>query len=513
MNASFDLVHAPWIPCVERDGRRVELGITETLSRAHNLVEVRDQSPLVTAALHRLLLAVLHRALDGPQNLRAWLSLWSRGRWDMSVIDSYLSKWRDRFDLFHPVHPFAQIGGFEIDKATPISKLAQELAAGSNYTVFDHSTDEEPAPVSPAEAARRLVGAQAFALGGGVGSISNRFGKHPNLTHAPMVGGATVFIRGASLFETLCLNLIVVDDDRPHPRTPDDRPTWEDEVPFEPRERVPRGYLDLLTWLARYVRLLPEPDRQGDVIVLKMFYTQGAKYPLDPVRCPIPQWAYRSSKDRGLVPVGLRSDRALWRDSAALFAAADRSAGIVRPHSLEQAARLLEDGHLERDQALVCSVVGMSNDQAKIDFWRHEDLPVSHRILRDEDCAHALSFGLNQAEEAERHALRPALNIFAGAFREAFQGVCKQATASFWSSLELPFRVFLAGIPDDRAAALSTWASEVRRVTLYAYRRAADNAEGRRARELGAGIRGDRTLRSGLRKVGLLEHQGGGARA
>lgn len=518
MNPSFDLVREPWIPCIERDGRRVELGIAETLRRAHELVELRDQSPLVTSALHRLLLAVLHRSLDGPRNLKALRELWSRGQWDMTKIGLYLERWHDRFDLFHSVYPFYQVGGFEIvgkeseDKTTPISKLAQELATGSNCTLFDHSTDDHPLPISPAEAARRLVAIQAFALGGGVGSTSRSFGKHPNLTHGPMVGGAAVFIRGGSLFETLCLNTLVVTDDLPFPRTPEDRPCWEDEVRFEPVERAPRGYLDFLTWLSRYVRLLPGRDESGRVIVSGMYFTQGCGYPKDPLRYPNPHWAYRSSKDKGLMPLGMRATRALWRDSSALFTAAGAgSAEAVRPHNIVQAARLFEDGHLERTHVLRCFVVGLASDKAKVDLWRHEDLPLHRKVLNDEDCARALSFGLEQSEDVQRNALSPALKHFVNELGGACQVVQTQAEATYWDSLELPFRVFLSGIPLGTEAALRSWAGEVRRAAIEAFHSAVDNAEGRRARELKASIRCERILLSGLRKLRLVEPQGGAA--
>src|SRR5581483_3989392 len=106
---SFDLIDEPWLPCVRPDGAAVELGLRQALAGAHELGELYDPSPLVTVALHRLLLAILHRAYRGPAVPAAWRAIWNAGRFDPAVIDAYLDRWRHRFDLFDPERPFYQV--------------------------------------------------------------------------------------------------------------------------------------------------------------------------------------------------------------------------------------------------------------------------------------------------------------------------------------------------------------------------------------------------------------------
>lgn len=79
---TFNLVDEPWIPCVTADGASIELGLLDTLTRAHELREMADPSPLVTVALHRLLLAIVHRLLDGPASYDAWCAVWNAGQFD-----------------------------------------------------------------------------------------------------------------------------------------------------------------------------------------------------------------------------------------------------------------------------------------------------------------------------------------------------------------------------------------------------------------------------------------------
>ena len=75
----FDLISSKWIPVIPVSGMPLHVGLAEAIVGAHQFAELRDPSPLVTAALHRLLLAILHRAFDGPRDLSAWAVLWEAG--------------------------------------------------------------------------------------------------------------------------------------------------------------------------------------------------------------------------------------------------------------------------------------------------------------------------------------------------------------------------------------------------------------------------------------------------
>jgi len=102
---SFNLIDEKWIPCILPDGNRVELSIQEVFKTAPDIMEIFDPSPLVTVALHRLLLAILHRNF-GPSDKYAWQQIWDNRIWDTNQIMAYLSKWHDRFDLFDKNTPF-----------------------------------------------------------------------------------------------------------------------------------------------------------------------------------------------------------------------------------------------------------------------------------------------------------------------------------------------------------------------------------------------------------------------
>lgn len=111
MKATFNLIDQGWLPCVTRDGETTRMGLLDALAQAHDFSGVIDSSPLATVALHRLLLAVLHRVF-GPESPEAWGELWrdGRGKWDEHRLRDYLcsAEIYSRFDLFDQRHPFYQ---------------------------------------------------------------------------------------------------------------------------------------------------------------------------------------------------------------------------------------------------------------------------------------------------------------------------------------------------------------------------------------------------------------------
>lgn len=66
---AFDLVTEPWILARGLDGGLRELSLTETFRQAHELSGIVGEVPTQTFAITRLLLAILHRAVNGPRDV------------------------------------------------------------------------------------------------------------------------------------------------------------------------------------------------------------------------------------------------------------------------------------------------------------------------------------------------------------------------------------------------------------------------------------------------------------
>lgn len=525
----FNLIDERWIPCIGQDGKREEAGVREALSRAHELTAIRDPSPLVTAALHRLLLAVLHAALRGPKDLDEWAALYRGGRFDLPAIADYLDRWRGRFNLFDNARPFYQVAGFDLPKALPAARLALEAAVGNNPTLFDHTTDANPPLMSVPMAARYLVADQAFALGLGVGPASRRYGSHPNYANrGPCVGGVLAMLKGRSLFDTLMLNLLVYDSESPIPHGRDpDVPAWEQDPPDHVGRRTTHGYLDLLTWQTNCVRLLPES--QG---VRRMHYARGEILDTH-TTLPDPfSFAYLKKENR-FAPVKLQAERALWRDSDSLFTFARRpdTRRGTRPMPFDQAADLKHRGFLNERSVWRCFLVGIATDPkraAHVMLTAHQELPLSYELLEQKEVADVLRVSLEHTENvgiALRDALQDVargLLVFAPAAgggrkpdRKAVQDVAKslQGERLFWASLELPFKRFLADLPTRGEVGIREWIKKVCVTAHRAFHRAAENSMGLGARELKARVEAERNLNARLRRIQqqVPEPEGGDA--
>jgi len=503
MSPTFDLLQSPWIPCIQNDGTFVELGLRDALVRAHELRELSGESPLVTAALYRLLLAVLHRTLQGPADLQEWANLWNAGQWDAAQLDAYLERWQHRFDLFHPEHPFYQAPDERV-QPKPINRLLHEVASGNNPTLFDHHTHERAPDVKPAQAARALVALQAFGLAG-LSGLPQKF------TDAPCARGVIFLVQGETLFETLALNLVRYTDNEPMPRRPDDRPAWEMDDPFTPDRSVPRGYLDYLTWQNRRILLLPERADNG-VVVRQMTEAPALRLNasvLDPMT------HYRRDERRGPLPLTFTERRALWRDSAALFRL--RDPGSHPPLTFYWLAALIYEGILDKSQTRRYLALGMSKKQAKVNFYRHEQMPLPLKYLTEQPLVDALETALNMAESTARQlwgATRTLATLIVAPTaedssvrlsdgeRKSRDDLTQQWAVErrYWSRLELPFRRTMEALPQGVNKALVIWRKTLWRTAWEAFDQVADNL-GHDPRTLKAVVRARGQLAAGLSKA------------
>lgn len=97
---SFNLIDEKWIPCIRAaDGQTVTLSLRETLAESHSLYDIAGDTPPQTAALYRLLIAILLRVYQPTAgNFALWREMWRSEAWDMGRINAYLDAWRHRFD-------------------------------------------------------------------------------------------------------------------------------------------------------------------------------------------------------------------------------------------------------------------------------------------------------------------------------------------------------------------------------------------------------------------------------
>ena len=408
MKSFYNLLEEPWIPCIRLDGRMEPLSLRDTLAQAHTIREIYTDSPLTVAALHRLLLAVLHRVF-GPKDRHVWADLWHsrQKRWE-EKIDEYLSRpdIHSRFYLFDEQYPFYQVAHFPSGvkpEPQPISQLALEVASGNNLTLFEHHSDLAPESVTLDEAARRLVTAQAFTIGFGISYVYN--GAKVMFLDGPCARGALFFVQGDNLFQTLLLSMrqyphssvqFTDDEDK-------DKPCWEMNDPLVPARKAPFGYLDYLTWQSLQIRLVPPSIMGMDARITHVCRIQGLG--LDKAAVLDPLKSYRLDDSGNPISRGFSDKRALWRDSVALFELINSSRkGASTPENLQMLAQLVRHKVLPCEAQYRYLAIGLATEEGharNVALWRYERMPLPLAYLADETAVGRLRDALNLAQAVD----------------------------------------------------------------------------------------------------------------
>ncbi|SBW22910.1 hypothetical protein FDG2_3298 [Candidatus Protofrankia californiensis] len=423
----FDLISRPWIP-VTRGGRRVEVSLLDALVEGQEIDGLALDNPLeAVAVLRQVLLPAVLDALGAPRDDEEWSRRWEAGQFNAELVLAYLREHADRFDLFHPTAPFAQVAGLRTakDETKPISLLVPRLATGNNVPLFSARIENDPPALTPAGAARALLAAHCWDTAaiktGAVGDPRVKAGKTTGNPTGPLGQLGVVVPVGATLFHTLMLNTPVI----PQGLRPVDRPQWR-AAPAGPdwRERGALGLLDLLTWQSRRVRLLTDADgtAPGGVTVRRVVLSAGDRlnasaHDLEPHTA----WrqAERPRADEPPVrAVRHQPGRSAWRGLEALLATSiPTSDRVTAPTLLSQLARLREDGYVPEDLPLHVLTVGVryGTQSAVVDDVMVDEIPLPVVALAADSAVRDTVLAV--AHQAER--LRVAANRLGDDLRAA----------------------------------------------------------------------------------------------
>lgn len=333
----FSLIDEPWILARFHDGDVHAVSLREVFRDAAEIVAIVGEVPTQTFAITRVLLAILHASLRPVLEPDAvWRLLWESSDPLLVVVEGYLEKYRDSFDLLDPVQPFYQVADLSTTSGemSALDKLIADVPNGEPFftTRLKSGTDR----ISFAEAARWLVHCQAFdpsgIKSGAVGDERAKGGKgYPiGTAWAGSLGG--LLIEGKSLRETLLLNLTLGGSDG-EPFAASDLPVWERGLlgPGEDGRGIPQGPADLYTWPSRRIRLAH--DREG---VFGVVISNGDPLKAQLVRGihnlePMTAWRRSETQEKALksdhhvyMPLTHRPERSMWRGLSALIPQAVR---------------------------------------------------------------------------------------------------------------------------------------------------------------------------------------------
>jgi CRISPR system Cascade subunit CasA len=436
---SFNLVDQPWIPVMTPDFQIREVSFTELFQTWETLREIQADNPPTTLALYRLLLAILHRAYQGPRNEDHWEEIFED---DGARAIAYLEQHRDRFDLLHPDHPFMQDTALPLDKAVPIYAI-HTMSQSDKARVFAHEHEWSGYSISLPQAARLLIRLQAFDLGGTLAAYIGFPNNNRSAVNTPTINAANVLVRGSTLKQTLLLNLMRYDPaaEMPSVVTGEDLPAWETGYGGKPKKATPQGYISYLSFPWRRLRLFPEGDQVSQLAI-----TMGNSLP---DRVPPQQWecgvAYREDK-----PVRLSLSKQLWRNADAFLLTAEKQ---HRPRIVDWLADLKSEDLV--DDVVTLQISGLSADKAKPLDWIWEQFSAPMQYVTDVELATVLKRAIAIAEEHQQ-----IFRSFRGSPYFALAEVLKNGDprslanaldgeSRYWATLDRKFPELLDALPRD----------------------------------------------------------------
>ncbi|MFC0601003.1 type I-E CRISPR-associated protein Cse1/CasA [Streptomyces palmae] len=496
--AAFNLVREPWLPVQHRDGTVTELSLREVFARADTLRGIVGDLPTQEPVLLRLLLAILHDALEGPADLEDWEELWESPAPFTAALD-YLERHAERFELFDDHRPFFQVAGLRTAKneVAPLSRIVADVPTGSAlFSMRRPGVDR----LSFAEAARWLLHAHAFDTSGIKSAMKGdeergKAGKVYPLGVGSMGQLGGVFAEGDTLRETLLLNLIAFEEayggNEFAKRIDEDRPVWRQEEPYGPGPRgeraggpEPLGLRDLYTWQSRRIRLCAEGGAvTGVVLGYGDPLAMASPWLLEPMSGWRRSPAQEKKQGRPLVYTSSRHDpdKSAWRGLGALLPARAQAveaggggepakalrAGVTRWYTQIITESEIDPGKLVRLR-LVGAVYGTQQSVIDEVFADSVVLPVVTLHEANPVYGAAAVDAISDAEGAVEALGYLAGNLARAAGRDQPDAADGAARELGYGALDGPYRAWLRDLAKqmDLRAARQSWRDTVRRHML-----------------------------------------------
>jgi len=193
------------------------------------------------------------------------------------------------------------------------------------------------------------------------------------------------------------------------------------------------------------------------------------------------------------------------------------NAESLQPKTLTWLADLASEGIIPDSQIVPVDVLGLGSTRAKIEFWRHERLPLPLAYLKDKHLVGTIREALELTETTAQNLNRA---MWAMATRMLAADPARKPKAedvrslsdhlgagrAYWSHLEAPFKQLLVELPDDKdeeseygGVQFGKWKSTLRDALWRAFREATRGME-RSTRNLKAVALAERSLAASTRK-------------
>lgn len=482
----FNLLDEPWIRVLLSDGKVREVGIRDALLHASDYVDLAGELQTQDVAVLRLLLAILytvfspvdeyghHASFSNPAlALICWKKLWDQHSFPAKPLEDYLDKWRDRFWLFHPRHPFWQIPKADMGaKYTEYgsAKLNGEISESGNKDssrIFASYSGIGKTNLSYSQAVRWLLYINAYDDNSGKPKTKN----DPTVTVGlGWLGKLDVIeAQGDNLFETLMLNLTLLKDGKEvwGPA----RPCWELDRP-RTKERqeiaLPDNLPELLTLQSRRLLLV----RQDEKVTGYRLLGGDCFSPENAFSEQMTVWKKIENKNGLVTFEPKRHNQAIqfWREFPPVFA---KDSGARQPGLVQWISKLMLGGYIDSHALINFRIVSVkySGQQKSAIADIFGDTLTFHRQLLEDlgmPWRQTITDEIGRCESLAKQigCLAEKLALAAGGDGKALS---KHAKNQFYFRIDQPFRSWLYSIDpecgtEEKNRSQARWQKEAQQI-------------------------------------------------
>lgn len=449
---SYNLLDQSWLPVEwspdSAKSTEPTVGIRNALFRAHEIKCISHTAPFIEFGLYRLLITIVLDAyiVAGQRpTLGKMRSLLDKKRFDTTVIDDYLNRYKPGFDLWDTESPFlqskrAEAAGKE-PKPKPIVSMFPAIPSGINLTHWHHYMEGET-NLCEAVVAQLLATVSPF-------NFKTKPGEARTLVGDPPLYAIAL---GKNLFETIVLNL-----PRPSGRVTVEQekkngPAWRTRLDITKLPKVPtiaQGF----TWPVRVIELLKKNGPMVAEAYNKAAYVKPtAKAKEKGKNFYDAKYGWRDPNagvevgGDSLTHITVRLDIPIWQDLVPLFLVAGEGEALraekrrTRPEVISNALRVLDTPQF-RVVVYGMRKKGGGGGDVKVEAWFRSVLTIPTEVARDTRLSGRALNAFNTTQkiaETLQKGLRMLRSPFA-AKRTASRDVQREernALTVFWQSME-----------------------------------------------------------------------------
>ena len=500
---SFNLVKNPWIKVVEKEsGHETKVSLEDAFRNSQKYLCLSGDMKFQDLAVMRFMLAILttvYTRFDADDNpyewieldddmrfvrlvdeydeddlLDTWEKLYGQGYFSDAVVE-YLYKNIDAFDMFGE-RPFYQVTGKEYDSfatkkgTVSVKQINRRISESNNSpSLFSPRSEQKKDFFSLDELVRWIITYQNY-----TGTADK---TKINLKGTNSAGWlyklSPVYADGDSLFETLLLNLVLVNQiDRE--KYVNQVPVWENDslegyVESIKRLMPPGNIAALYTTWSRLMHIEWEDDKPA-IYVAGLPALSNANAFIEPMTI----W---TNKKDDIVP-DTRSkknvNKAMWRDFG-MYVNADGKEDRREPGIVAWLRELKENGCIDRMKLLSLDSIFVISDGSASNTPIMEvfnDMNINASVLFDEGenrwprrIEDTIVTTQNVADDYIKMVNKVGLIRFHGDNRQA-GSFSKKYGLGFYDGLNVPFKNWLSGLKDsdNRDEKIAEWKNTLKQI-------------------------------------------------